>query len=171
MNLTRSSLLCSWKIIFFLLKKNRLFLTRYYIRLKMNDNVRYEKDALILIYTYLFFFFSDFPFIFNLAKVATISLIIVISKLSAFLNIFMCDLSWPGYITNFEPILTINHDENTYLESGNYRTVGFFSIRLTISITFCNLTTSVNQDAREFVIKNPRLFAHSRGISTLYCTI
>lgn len=36
---------------------------------------------------------------------------------------------------------------------------------------FCNLTTWVNQDAREFVIKNPRLFARSRGISTLYCTI
>lgn len=81
---------------------------KYYIRLKINDNVRYEKDALILIYTYLFF--QVFFLFFYFAKVATILLIIVvISKLSAFLNIFVCDLSdRPGYITNFEPIVLLS---------------------------------------------------------------
>lgn len=81
---------------------------KYYIRLKINDNVRYEKDALILIYTYLFF--QVFFLFFYLAKVATILLIIVvISKLSAFLNIFVCDLSdRPGYTTNFEPIVLLS---------------------------------------------------------------
>lgn len=112
-----------------------------YIKLKINDNVRYEKDALILIYTYLFFFrFSFFPLSCQSCNYYIVNYYcLFIKAFCVSQQFFSCAIYHDqDTITNFEPISIVMKMHIFFflfffLESGNYRTVGFQFGLITIS--------------------------------------
>lgn len=129
-----------------------------YIKLKINDNVRYEKDALILIYTYLFFFrFSFFPLSCQSCNYY------IVNYYCLFIKAFCVSQHFfrvRFIMTRIQ--LPISNEFQSwwkciyffffffFLESGNYRTVGFQFGLITISNNcFAIWLLQVNQDASD----------------------